>query len=141
MHDKPGGSYNVNKQTKLKILMLRSNLCDHSDAYIVAEGTITIRKGDNAAYDNKLAFKNHAPFIGCISKINNTLIDNTEDLDIVMPMYNSIDYSKSYLKTSGSLRNYYRDEPNSGLGGDYSKIDYSIKDQNLSILKQVLQEN
>ena len=57
-----------------------------------------------------LAFKNNAPFVGCISKINNTLIDNVEDLDVAMPMYNLIEYSKNYRKTTGSLWNYYRDE-------------------------------
>ena len=57
-----------------------------------------------------LAFKNNAPFTNCISKINNVLIDNAEDLDIVMPMYNLLEYSKNYRKTTGSLWNYYRDE-------------------------------
>ena len=66
--------------------MLRSDLCDYSDAYIVVKGNITVENPDNAAYDRKLAFKNNAPFISCISKINSTLIDNAEDLDIVMPM-------------------------------------------------------
>ena len=75
-----------------------------------------------------MAFKNNAPFNSCITKINNTLIDNTEDLDIVMTMYNLIEYSKKYRKTTGSLWDYYRDEPNSGLGGDDNNINYSIKD-------------
>ena len=57
-----------------------------------------------------IAFKNNAPFTNCISKINNVLIDNAEDLDIVMPMYNLLEYSKNYKKTTGSLWNYYRDE-------------------------------
>ena len=56
-----------------------------------------------------LAFKNNASFTNCISKINNVLIDNVEDLDIVMPMYNFLEYSKNYRKTTG---NFYRDEPN-----------------------------
>ena len=74
-------------------------------------------------------FKNTAPFISCISKINNTLIDNAEDLDIVMPMYNLIEYSKNYRKTTGNLWNYYRDEPNSGFDGEgNNRINYSIKD-------------
>ena len=60
------------------------------------------------------AFKNNAPFISCISKINCVLIENAEDLDIVMPMYNLFEYSKNYSKTSGSLWNYYRD----GLTGE-----------------------
>ena len=64
--------------------MLRSDLCDYSDAYIVVEGIITVLGRNNDTYDKKLAFKNNVPFIRCISEINNTLIDNAEDLDIVM---------------------------------------------------------
>ena len=71
--------------------MLQSDLCDYSNAYIVGKGTITVTRPNNAAYDKKLTFKNNAPFISCISKINNTLIDNAEDLGIVMPMYNLIE--------------------------------------------------
>ena len=108
--------------------MLRSDLRDYSDAYIVVKGDITVLRRSIDAYDKKLVFKNNAPFISCISKINNTLIDNAEDLDIVMSMYNLIEYSKTYRKTTGSLWNYYRDEPNSGLGGDDDNINYSIKD-------------
>ena len=105
--------------------MLRSDLCDYNDAYIVVERTITVRNPANDAYDKKLVFKNNAPFISCISKINNTLIDNAEDLDIVMPMYNLIEYSKNYSKTAGSLWSYYKDERNNGVEGN---ITYSIKD-------------
>ena len=76
------------------------------------------------AYDKKLALRNNASFLSCISKINNTLIDNAEDLDIVMPMYNLLEYSKNYRKTTGSLWNYYGDEPNSGAVGN---INYSIR--------------
>ena len=108
--------------------MLQSDLCDYSDTYIVVKGTITVAKGNNDEYDRKLPFKNNAPFADCISKINNTLIDNAEDLYIAIPMYNLIEYSKIYSKTSGSLWNYHRDEPNSGLGGDDNNINYSIKD-------------
>ena len=72
----------------------------------------------------KLSFKNNASFISCISKVNNTLIDDTEDLDIVMPMYNLLEYSKNYSKTRGSFWNYYRDEPNSCLRGAGNYISY-----------------
>ena len=85
--------------------MLRSDLCDYCDAYIVVKRKIIVTNPDNDAYDKKLAFKNNALFISCISKINNTLIDNAEDLDIVMRMYNLLEYSKNYRKTSGSLWN------------------------------------
>ena len=74
--------------------MLRSDLCDYSDTYIVVKGEITVTNQDNNAYDKKLAFKNNAPFTSCISKINNTLIDNAEDFDVVMSMYNLIEQSK-----------------------------------------------
>ena len=75
----------------------------------------------------KIAFENNAPFNSCITKINNTLIINAEDSDIVMPMYNLIEYSRNYRKTTGSLWNYYRDEPNSGFDGEgNSRINYSI---------------
>ena len=87
--------YNSNKQMRFKTSMLRSDLCDYSDAYIAIKGNITVTNPDNDAYDKKLAFKNNAPFTSCISKINNTLVDNAEDLDVVMPMYNLIEYSKS----------------------------------------------
>ena len=72
----------------------------------------------------KLVFKNNAPFINCISKINDIKIDNAEDLDVVMPMYNLLEYSKNYRKTTGSLWNYYRDEPSNGIDDD--NITHSI---------------
>ena len=110
--------------------MLRSDLCDYSDAYILVKGKITVTKGENNdvnndAFDKKLDLKNNAPFTSCISKINGILIDNAEDLDIVMSMYNLLKYTKSYRKTTGSLFNYHRNEPNSGAVGI---INYSIKD-------------
>ena len=89
------------------MLMLRSDLCDFTDAYIVLKRDITVTKAANRDFidvRNKfLAFKNNAPFTNCISKINNVLIDNAEDLDIVIPMYNLLEYSKNYSKTTGSL--------------------------------------
>ena len=103
--------YKPSKQIRFKTSMLRSDLCDFSDTYIVVKGTITVTGTNNRSRKNRpLAFKNNAPFISCISKINNTLIDNAEDLDVAMPMYNLLEYSKKYSKTTGSLWNYYRDE-------------------------------
>ena len=124
VHDQSGGSHNINKQIRFKKSMLQSDLCDYSDAYMIFKGTINVADPNNDAYDNKLACKNNAPFISCVSKINNTLIDNAEDLHIVMTMYNLIEYSKNYSKTTGSLWNYYRDEPNRGSVGD---INYPIR--------------
>ena len=87
--------------------MVRSDLCDFSDVYIVIKGYITLTKIDGRGLINIrnrfLAFKNNAPFTNCISKINNVLIDNVEDLDVVMPMYNLLEYSKNYRKTAGRL--------------------------------------
>ena len=91
---------------------------------LLLKGKITVTSPNNDAYDKKLVFKNNAPFTSCILKIINTLIDNAEDLDIVMPMYNLHEHSKNYRKTTGSLWNYYRDEPNSDVVGN---INYSIK--------------
>ena len=112
------GAYNVNSQIKFKTTMLKSSLCDYSDAYILVKGTITIngRGADAAARQadergKGVVFKNCAPFINCISEINNTQIDNAKDIDIVMPMYNLIEYSDNYAKTTGSLWQYFRDEP------------------------------
>ena len=108
--------------------MLRSDLCDYSDAFIVLKGTITVTDPDNDAYGKKLTLKNNARFISCISKSNNTLIDNAEYLDSVMSMYNLLEYSKHYRKTTGSFWNYYRDEPNEeSTGGGNDAIKYSIR--------------
>ena len=105
--------------------MLRSDLSDYSDAYIVVKGNITVPRPNNTdQYDKKLAFKNSVPFISCISKIDNTLIDNVEDLDVVMSMYKLIEYSKKYSKTTGSLWNYYRNGPNSVTRGG---VNYSLE--------------
>ena len=112
VHDQSGNDrYNPSKQIRFKTSMLRSDLCDFSDAYIVVKGTITVTGTTSRNSKNRpLAFKNNTPFINCISKINNTLIDNAEDLDIVMPMYNLLEYSKNYRNTAGSLWNYNRDD-------------------------------
>ena len=93
--------------------MLNSYFCDFSDAYIVAKGITDLLAAaatENDKADKDVAFKNNAPFISCISETNSTLIDNAEDVDIVMPMYNLLEYSQNYSMTSGSLWNYYRDE-------------------------------
>ena len=124
----PENKYRPGKQIRFKISMLRSDLCDYIDAYITVEGTITFADPNDANYKKRLAFKNNAPFIFCISKINNTFTENAEDLDIVMPMYNLIEYSNNNSKTSKNLWNYYRDQPNRVVYGKNNHVDYSIKD-------------
>ena len=85
VYDQSGKNYNVNKEIRIKTLMLRSDLCDFNDAYIVVKGDITLEGDTDANKRNKIpAFKNNAPFINCISKINGVKIDNAEDLDVVM---------------------------------------------------------
>ena len=91
--------------------MLRSNLCDYSDTYILVKGAIKVT-GDHPSDGQNRPFilKNNAPFVSCITRINDELIEDADDLDIVMPMYNLLEYSKNYRKTIGTLWNYYRDE-------------------------------
>ena len=114
-----GSTYNINKPIKFKTSMLISDLCDYSDAYVWVKGTITVTDpNDNANFDRRLTLKNNGPFISCISKINGELVENAEDLDIVIPMYNLLEYSKNYEKPSRSLFNYYRDEPKEHTIGD-----------------------
>ena len=133
INDELRGTYNVNSQIKFKTTMLKSSLCDYSDAYILVKGTITIEgAGADAAArqaderDKGVIFKNFAPFTNCISEINITQVDNAKDIDIVMPMYNLIEYSDNYAKTSGSLWQYYRDEPNNNLA-DSESFKFKVK--------------
>ena len=111
VYDQSRGSYSVNKEIRLKTSMLRSDLYDYSDTYIVVKRAITVVRPDNAKRNKATAFKNNAPFINCISKINGIKIGNAEDLDVVMPMYDLLEYGQNYRKITGSLWNYYRDEP------------------------------
>ena len=104
--------------------MLRSDLCDFSDAYVVAKGDITVTNPNNAKRNKAVAFKNNAPFINCISKINGIKIDNAEDLDVVMPTYNLLQYSKNYKKTTGSSWNYYRDQRSNPLSTNSESFNY-----------------
>ena len=107
INDEFRGTYNVNSQIKFKTTILKSSLCDYSDAYILVKGTITVKNTVAANNTNKkLIFKNCAPFTICISEINNTQVDNAKDIDIVIPMYNLIEYSDNYSKTCGSLWQY-----------------------------------
>ena len=159
VYDQSEGNYSVNKEIRIKTSLLRSDLCDYSDAYIVVKGNIIVDKktftandfeasnntaaiatATNAANDNefgekKLIFKNNAPFVNCTSKINGIKIDDAEDLDVVMPMYNLLEFSKNYRKTTDSLWNYYRDEPNGGLN---NAITYSVMGSKSLIIKQIL---
>ena len=86
--------------------MLRSNVCDYSDAYILVKGTIMVTApgANNGAHNIRdkrnrpLTLKNNVPFVSCITRINGELIEDANDLDIVIPMYNLLEYSKNYRK-------------------------------------------
>ena len=114
INDESRGAYNVNSQIKFKTTMLKSSLCGYSDAYILIKGTISVNNtaAAGAAGNNinkKVIFKNCAPFTNCISEINNTQIDNAKDIDIVMPIYNLVEYSDNYANTTGILWQYCKD--------------------------------
>ena len=116
INDESRGAYNVNSQIKFKTTTLKSSLCDYSDAYILVKGTISVNNTAAAGApvnnaNKKVIFKNCAPFTNCINEINNTQIDHAKDIDIVMPMYNLIEYSDNYAKTTGSLQQYCKDIP------------------------------
>ena len=121
INDESRGAYNVNSQIKFKTTMLKSSLCDYSDAYILVKGTISINNtaAQGAAANNtnkKVIFKNCAPFTNCISEINNMQIDDAKDIDIVMPMYNLIEYSDNYAKSN--LWQYCKDIPARNAAND-----------------------
>ena len=151
VYDQSQKNYDVNKEIRIKTSMLRSDLCDFSDAYIVVKEDITVTEktftandfeapnnteananatniaNDNAFGETKLVFKNNAPFINCVSKINGVKLDNAEDLDVVMPMYNLLEYSKKYKQTTGSLWNYYRDEPNGSTDNNNNSFNLKFR--------------
>ena len=104
--DQPEKKYQPNKKIGIKTSLLRSDLCDYSDAYIIVKGTITVVRPNNAKRNKAVTFKNNATFLKCISKINGVKIDNAEYLDVVMPKYKLLEYSKNYKKATGSLWNY-----------------------------------
>ena len=102
------GTYSVNRQINFRILILRSSLCDYSDTYILVKGVISVNNTSGAGADANNTIKK-VIFNDCISK--STQVDNAEDIDIVMLMYNLIEYSDNYSKTSGSLWQYCKEIP------------------------------
>ena len=109
VNDDSRGTF-TNADIEFKTTKLKISLCDYADAYIFVKGTITVTGAGAIAAarlvderEKGVIFKNCTPFTKCISKINGTDIDNARDIDIVMPMYNLIEYSNNYSKSSGSL--------------------------------------
>ena len=93
------------------------------------KGTITVVRPNNTKRNKTTAFRNNAPFINCTSKINGVKIDNAEDLDVVTTIYNLLEYTKNYRKTTGSLWNYYRDEPTDPLSSESESLKYKTSIQ------------
>ena len=100
INDESRVTCNTNSQIKFKTSMLRSSLCDYSDAHILVRGTITEAEVAVGGGNNNIqeVFKNCAPFTNYINEINNTKIDNAKNIDIVIPMYNLIEYSNNHSK-------------------------------------------
>ena len=101
INDEARGTYSPNKQIKFKTSMLRSSLCDYSDAYILVKGNISVNNTAGAGADanntnKKLIYKNCTPFTDTIREINNSQVDNAKDIDIVIPIYNLIEYIDNY---------------------------------------------
>ena len=116
INDENNANYGVNKDTgaynpdtiKYDTRVLKPNFCDYADAYVLVDGTIRAANANNAT---RLALKNCAPFTKCNLEINDEHVDTAENLDIVMPMYNLIEYSDNYQDSSATLYQYKRDEP------------------------------
>ena len=116
INDDIRGAYSSHKQIRFKTAMLTSSLCDYADSYILVKGNTIVNNtaAEGVAAHNaakKVIFKNCAPFTKCISKINKAEINNAEYIDIVMPLYNLIEYIDNYSKTSGSLWQYGKETP------------------------------
>ena len=128
INDESRGTCNTGAQIKFKTLILKSSLCDYSDVYILVKGNITVNNTTAADADanntnKKVIFKNCAPFTDCISEINNRQVGNAKYIDIVMPMYNLIEYSDNYSKTSGSLWQYCKEIP--AVNNDGNIVDFN----------------
>ena len=113
INDESRETYNENNQIRFKISMLRSGLCDYSDPYILVKRTITVAPATATVANNAnrlVIFRNCVPFTNCISRINRTHVDDALDIDLVMPMYNLIEYSDHRTKSSVILWQFARDE-------------------------------
>ena len=126
INDDSRGTY-TDADIKIKTAMLRSNLCDYADQYKLVKGTISITGARNNDAAKRLdernkgvIFRNYAPFTKCMNRISNTEIDTARDIDIVMPMYNMVEYSDNYSKTSGSLWQYYKDDTSDNIADSES---------------------
>ena len=123
INDQNNGQYGTGDENgttiKFETKVIKSNLCDHSDTYILLTGNITAT-GGNA--NTSVAFKNCAPFTRCVTHINDEHVETAENSDIIMPMYNLIEYSDNYADSSGSLWQFNRYEQDITAAGISSAI-------------------
>ena len=137
INDENNTNFGVDKDTglnnpdtiKYDTRVLKPNLCDYAEAYILVDGTI---RAGGANANTRLALKNCAPFTKCNLETNDEHIDTAENLDIVMPMYNLIEYSNNYQDSSATLYQYKRDEPPDNITNNLAQnnstsFDYKIK--------------
>ena len=154
--DESRGRYNKYNQIEFKTLMIRSNLYDYSNAYLLVSESITIDwagADDDAKREDKrnkgVIFKNCAPFTEFMSIMNNTQINNGKDIDVMKTIYDSIEYSDNYSKTSGRLLQYERNDPNDNIVNSESfksnikmtgntPIDGNIKNVEISVMLKYL---
>ena len=123
---------------RFKTSIIISSICDYSDAHILVKGTMTVPNTEavSAAVNDtnkKVILKNCAPFIYCLTEINNTQVDGTQNIDVAMPMYNLIECSDAYSKTSGSIWQFYRDE--TALSNSGHIIDFPQNNSNSNSFK------
>ena len=123
INDQNNGQYgrgNENDLTiKFKTKVIKPNICDYSDAYILVTGDIKVA---GVAANTNVAFKNCASFTRCVTHINDEHVETAENLDIIMPMYNLIEYSDNYADSSGSLCQFKRDESPMNNAGNPSNV-------------------
>ena len=131
VYDQSQGNYNANKEIRSKTSILTSDLCNFSDAYIVVKETITVTNPNNVKRNKAVIFKNNALFINCISEINGVKIDNAEDLDVAMPVYNLLEYSENYKKQQHEVY---------GIFIEINQLILFLLTLNLLNIKTILQE-
>ena len=123
------GNYSKDEEIKFLTRSIESSLCDYSDAYILVTGNISVKRRNAADTADialgaitQVAFKNCTPFEKCRTEINKTFVDETNFINIAMPIYNLIEYSNNYSDTSGSLWQFKRDEQTINKNGGFINL-------------------
>ena len=127
LNDESRVTYPIDSHIKFKTIMLKSSLCNYGHPFLLVKGRTTVNNTGTAAAptnsNKKVIFKNCTQFTDCIFEIKNTQVDNAKQIDIVMPMYNLIEYSNNYSKTSGSLWQYCKEIP--AVNNDGNIVDFN----------------